>query len=140
MSHHDWIPRTVKQALSCGEPEQYNQALNLEIDSLLENEAFEVVKRPSNKHLLGCKTIFSKEYDQHGNLDRYKCRIVALGNHQIEGIEYHDTYAPVIDKVSVKVFLSMAASMGLRISQFDVKTAFLYGKLDEEVYMELLPT
>ena len=55
------------------------------------------------------------------------------------GFEYSDTYAPVVDKTSVRIFLTISASLGLQMSQFDVKTAFLYGDLSEEIYMELPP-
>ena len=135
----EWVPRTVKQARSCSESDEYMEALQSELDSLEENRVMEVVPAPTDKHVLGCMPIFSKKYNQFGEVDRYKCRIVALGNKQIPGLEYHDTYAPVIDKASVRIFLTMSAALGLKITQFDVKTAFLYGQLDEEVYMRLPP-
>ena len=57
----------------------------------------------------------------------------------IPGSEFHETYAPVIDKASVRTFLTLATALVLKITQFDVKTAFLYGYLDEEVYMRIPP-
>ena len=140
LQHNEWIPKNAKQALSCPESEGYAEVLGSEIESLVENEVFRVVPRPKNKHIIECKLIFSKKYDQFGNLERYKCRIVALGNHQIPGVEYHDTFAPVRDKASVRLFLSLSVAFGHITTQFDAKNAFFYGVLDEEIYIELPPT
>ena len=99
------------------------EALQSELDSLEENKVMEVVPMPSDKHVLGCMPIFSKKHNQFGEVERYKCRIVALGNKQIPGLEYHDTYAPV-DKTSVRLFLTLSAALGLKITQFDVRLTF----------------
>ena len=101
-----------------------------------ENNVFTVVPRPSDKHVIGTTVVFKKKFDQHGNLSRYKVRVCARGDRQLPGIEYSDTYAPVVDKTSVRIFLTISASLCLQMSQFDVETAFLYGDLSEEIYME----
>ena len=115
------------------------EALDSELNFLEENKVMELVPTPANKLVLGLMSIFSKKYNQFVDLERYMCRTVALRNKQIPGLEFHDTYAPVIDKTSVRICLALSAALGLKITQCDVQTAFLYGHLDKEVYMKLTP-
>ena len=100
------------------------EALDSELGSLEENKVMELVPTPADKHILGRMPIFSEKYDQFGDAERCKCRIVALGNKQILGLKFHDTYAPVMDKASVRIFFTLSAALGLKITQFDVKTVF----------------
>lgn len=72
-----------------------------------------------------------------GRIQRHKARLVARGFAQIEGVDYSETYAPTTRYDTIRVLLSLSVSRGLKISQFDVKTAFLHGELEEEVYMDL---
>ena len=76
----EWVPRTVKQACNCSESESYMEVLQSELDSLEESKVMEVVPIPTDKHVLGCMPIFSKKHNQFGEVERYKCRTVALGN------------------------------------------------------------
>ncbi|KAL0392270.1 UNVERIFIED_CONTAM: Retrovirus-related Pol polyprotein from transposon TNT 1-94 [Sesamum radiatum] len=77
-----------------------------------------------------------KKYKADGSIDKYKARLVAKGFKQKEGLDFFDTYSPVTRITSIRVLIAVAALYDLEIHQMDVKTAFLNGKLDEEIYME----
>ncbi|KAL0417835.1 UNVERIFIED_CONTAM: Retrovirus-related Pol polyprotein from transposon TNT 1-94 [Sesamum radiatum] len=85
---------------------------------------------------LGCKWILKRKYKADGSIDKYKARLVAKGFKQKEGLDFFDTYSPVTRITSIRVLIAVAALYDLEIHQMDVKTAFLNGELDEEIYME----
>lgn len=86
---------------------------------------------------MGCKWIFTIKTNSDGNT-RYKARLVAKDFSQKEGIDYFETYAPVVRYESIRILLAVAAEKNYGIAQFDVKTAFLYGELNEEIFIEQL--
>ena len=85
---------------------------------------------------IGCKWVFRWKYNTDGSLQTFKARLVAKGFKQKEGIDYFDTYAPVARITSIRVLFTLASIYNLFVHQMDVKTTFLNGDLDEEVYME----
>jgi hypothetical protein len=84
----------------------------------------------------GSKWVFKKKLSHDGTIERYKARLVIKGYSQKEGEDFFDTYSPVDRLTTIHVLLSLAASHGLLVHQMDVKTTFLNGELDEEIYME----
>jgi hypothetical protein len=84
---------------------------------------------------MGCKWVFKKKLRSYGTIDKYKVRLVAKGYTQKEGEDFFDTYSPISRLTTIRVLLSLAASHGLLIHQMDVKTIFLNGELEEEIYM-----
>jgi hypothetical protein len=84
---------------------------------------------------VGCKWVFKKKLRPDGTIDKYKARLVAKGYTQKEDEYFFDTYSPVARLTTIRVLLSLAASHGLLVHQIDVKTAFLNGELEEEIYM-----
>ena len=87
---------------------------------------------------LGCKWIFKKKMKSDGTIDKYKARLVIKGYRQREGLDYFDTYSPVSRITFIRVLLAITALWNLEIHQMDVKTAFLNGDLEEEIYMDQL--
>ena len=102
----------------------------------MKNGVWEVVPRPEGKFVLTSKRLYKIKHAADGNIDKYKARFVARGFSQIEGVDYDETFAPVARFSSIRVVISVVAEMGWRIHQMNVKTAFLNGLLQEEVYLE----
>ena len=84
---------------------------------------------------LGCKAIPSKWILDIKESGWYKARLVACGDLQLPGVDFNETYAPVIKFVSIKVLLIIASKLKLSLEHWDIVTAFLYGELDEELYI-----
>ena len=112
------------------------EAVNSEIESILQNHTWELVDLPPGNKPLGCKWIFKKKMKADGSIDKYKARLVAKGYRQKEGLDYFDTYSPVTRITSIRMLIDIAALHNLEIHQMDLKTTFLNGELDEEIYME----
>ena len=129
-------PQTYKEAMSSSESSCWKEAIQSEIDSILSNKTWEIVDIPPGIKPIGCKWIFKKKMKADGSIDKYKARLVAKGYRQKEGVDFFDTYSPVTRITSIRMLIAIASIYGLEIHQMDVKTAFLNGDLDEEIYME----
>jgi hypothetical protein len=132
----DDTPSTIEEAYSSLDVDFWKEAIRSEMDSIVSNETWEVVERPYGCKPIGSKWVFKKKLGPDGTIERYKARLVIKGYSQKEGEDFFDTYSPVARLTTIRVLLSLAASHGLIVHQMDVKTAFLNGELDEEIYME----
>ena len=132
----DDTPTTVSEAYSSPDSDMWKEAVQSEMDSIMSNGTWEVVDRPFGCKPVGCKWVFKKKLRPDGTIEKYKARLVAKGYTQKEGEDYFDTYSPVARLTTIRVLLSLAASHDLFIHQMDVKTAFLNGELEEEIYMD----
>jgi hypothetical protein len=115
--------------------DDWKEAVRIEMDSNLSNGIWELSELPFSCKPIGCKWVFKKKLRPGGTIDKYKARLVAKGYTQKECKYFFDTYSSVARMTTIRVLLSLAASYGLIIHQMDVKTAFLNGELDEEIYM-----
>ena len=129
-------PRTFTEAMSSRDAPLWKEAINDEMDSILGNGTWELADLPKGKKPIGSKWIFKRKYHPDGSISAYKARLVAKGYRQREGIDYFDTYAPVARISSIKTLIAISALKGLYIHQMDVKTAFLNGYLNEDIYLE----
>ena len=107
-----------------------------EYDSIMQNEVWEVLPRLEGKSEVTSRWIYKVKYAAAGSIEKRKARFVARGFSQVEGIDYEETFAPVAQYASIRTVMANVAEMGWKIHQMDVKTAFLNGILEEEVYIE----
>lgn len=126
------IPQTIEELKQRDDWEQWETALDSEMGSLMENQTWSIVDGDVPKKPIQSKWVFNVKED-----GRYKAWLVAKGCSQRPGFDYSETFSPVARMESVRTILSMANEMKLLIHQMDVKTAFLNGKLDEVIYMQL---
>lgn len=112
------------------------QAINNEIEALEQNKTWEITELHLGKLAIGLKWVYKIKRHPDGRIDRYKFRLVAKGFHQIEGIDYTESFSPVAKLVIVRVLLAVATARGWPIHQIDINNAFLHGFLEEEVYMD----
>ena len=112
-----------------------DKAIRTEIDSIKKNNTWTLVDLPKGAKPIGCKWIFKKKYHPDGSIEKYKARLVAKGFSQKPNIDYFNTFAPVTRISSIRVLLALASIHKLVIHQMDVKTTFLNGEVEEEIYM-----
>jgi hypothetical protein len=119
---------TIRQVWRDSMMEEYN--------SIMKNDVWEVVPRPEGKSVVTSKWLYKLKHVVDHSIEKYKARFVAQGFSQVEGVDYDETFAPVARYTSIRVVISIAAEMGWKIHQMDVKTAFLNVLIEEEVYIE----
>ncbi|GJR08700.1 zinc finger, CCHC-type containing protein [Tanacetum coccineum] len=129
-------PRTYDEAMQSRDAAFWKEAINNEIGSIIENNTWVLSDLPLGYKPLGCKWIFKRKMEVDETIDKFKARLVIQGFRQKEGIDYFDTYAPVARITTIRLLLALAAIYNLVIHQMYVKTVFLNGDLDEEVYMK----
>ncbi|KAF5468773.1 hypothetical protein F2P56_012898, partial [Juglans regia] len=108
-----------------------------ELTALELNETWSIVDLPLGKKPIDCKWVYKYKFHADGTIERAKARLVAKGFTQREGIDFHDTFSPVAKLTSIRCILAIAAIKGWELQQLDVNNAFLYGDLNEEIYMKI---
>ncbi len=132
-------PRTYNEALESSDSEEWLVAMESEMKSLAKNDVWELVPLPKGRKLVDCRWVLGRKYNSEGKPDRYKARLVAKGFTQEYGLDYEETYAPVVHFNSLRMFLTLAVYSKMNVQQMDVVTAFLYGELEEEIFMKQPP-
>jgi hypothetical protein len=113
--------------------------MNEEYRSLMANDTWDIVPLAKGRKLVRCKWIYRTKYASDGSVERHKARLVTKGFSQVEGIYYNETFSPIPKMNSICLVLSLATSHKWEVHQMDVKSTFLHGYLQEEIYMEQPP-
>ncbi|GMJ08622.1 hypothetical protein HRI_004531400 [Hibiscus trionum] len=140
MNHVSFIsciePKNIKEALK---DDFWIMAMQEELNQFERRNVWTLVDRPSNQSTIGTKWVFRNKLDESGNIMRNKARLVAQGYTQEEGIDFDETYAPVARMEAIRMLLAYACYHDFKLFQMDVKSAFLNGFINEEVYVEQPP-
>jgi hypothetical protein len=107
-----------------------------EYQSIMKNDVWDIVPKPEGKFVVTSKWIYKIKHTADGSIEKHKEIFVSRGFSPVEGIDYEETFAPVSRYTSIRTIISLAASMGWKLHQMDVKTTFLNGEIEEEVYFE----
>ena len=113
--------------------------MNEEFNALLQNKTWTLVPRPSHCKPIGCKWIYRIKHNPDGSIERYKARLVAKGFNQQEGVDYHETFSPVVKIVTIRLLITLAITHHCHTNQLDISNVFLHGDLQETIYMEQPP-
>jgi len=129
--HHE--PQTY---VSGEESELWQKSMDEEMRSLLENGTWELVERPEGVKPIPMKWVYKIKRDAQGNVERYKSRLMTKGFLHKQGVNFEEVYALMNKHTTLRALLSFVAQQDLELHQLDVKTAFLHGELEEEIYMQ----
>lgn len=137
LSAVNWIaedPLNYADVIGRHDEKEWLAAIDSELTSLEENETWEIVDKPADVKLLGTRWVFKVKDEPSGI--KYKARLVVRGYQQKEGVDYHETYAPVARLPTIRMLLALSVRHELAVRHLDVTTAFLYGNLDEDVHLK----
>ena len=113
----------------------WQATMKTEYVALLTNSTWTLVPKPVNKCIIGCKWIYKLKLKANGSVDRFKAHLVAKGFNQTYGIDYFETFCPVVKPTTIWIVLSLVISHGWLVKQLDVNNVFLNGELEEKVHM-----
>lgn len=131
------IPCTFRESQELPEKREWNRAMKNELETLKDRKVYELVPRPEGTKVLGTRWIFTLKKDMSGSVKRFRARLVAKGFRQIEGVNYFDTFSPVISFSLVRLFYTILVVLKGWVSQhLDIKCAYLYAKLSELIFVE----
>jgi hypothetical protein len=129
----DEEPTCFEEAI---QKKEWADAMTEKYRSIIKNNVWEIVPRPKSKDVVSSKWLFKIKHVADGSIEKYKARFVTRGFSQKEGIDYEETFAHVARYTSIRTIIALAAKMKWKLHQMDVKTAFLNGVIEEEVYIE----
>ena len=132
----DQDPSSVTEALSSHCKLKWKEAIEKEMKSIYANSVWELVEPPPDRKIVGSKWVFRKKIDVNGTVSLYKARLVAQGCSQRLGLDYEETFSPVVCFESVRSIIAFSVNNKIQLHQMDVNTAFLHGELSDEVYMK----
>ena len=129
-------PLTYQQAVESENADQWTTAMESEMESLTENKTWTLVSLPPGRKVIKCKWVYKLKRKPDNTIIKAKARLVAKGFSQKEGVDFKETFAPVARYDSIRTVLSLVSALDFHMIQFDVRTAFLYGDLEEEIFMQ----
>ncbi|GBO41943.1 Copia protein [Araneus ventricosus] len=134
------LPKTFEDTQRSKDKEKWDFAMREELNMMKTRKVWELVDPPANKTIIGSKWVYNIKHDEENKPKKYKARLVALGFKQKAGIDYGETFSPVVNFSIVKLmFIVLVSLLGWNHVQLDVKSAYLYGKLNEKVYLKQPP-
>jgi hypothetical protein len=131
----DGEPSCFQEEIKVSESSQWKKAMKEEMDALERNKTWDLVEIPKERKVVIYNWVYKLKKGVDDKVKRYKSRLVAKGYSQKEGIDFHEIFSPVVKLVSVRVLLALVALLDLELEQLDVKTSFLHGDLDEDIYI-----
>jgi hypothetical protein len=129
-------PKNINEAIK---DESWVIAMQEELNQFVRNDVWTLVPQPQSQTIIGTKWVFLNKMDENGIVSRNKARLVAQGYNQQEGIDYDETFAPVARLESIRILLAYACAHNFKLFQMDVKSAFINGFINEEVYVAQPP-
>ena len=132
----DSTPLAFEDAI---ENSKWQKAMDAEIKSIEKNDTWELTNLPKGQKTIGVKWVFKTKLNEKGEVDKHKARLVAKGYKQKYGIDYTEVFAPVARQDTIRLVISLAAQNSWPIFQLDVKSAFLHGELQEQVFVDQPP-
>lgn len=117
----------------------WDDSMVVEIVALEKQHTWDICDLPAGKTAIDSQWVYKNKYNADGTIERCKSRVVLCGNKQVAGVDYNETFAPVVRMATVRTLLSIVAANKWEVYQMDVNNAFLHGDLEEEVYMKLPP-
>ena len=131
-------PQTINECRNRQDWEKWKEAIQAELNCLAKREVFgPVVPTPENVKPVGYRWVFVRKRNENNEIVRYKARLVAQGFSQRPGIDYEETYSPVMDAITFRYLIHLAVSEGLEMHLMDVVTAYLYGSIDSDIYIKI---
>jgi hypothetical protein len=128
-------PECYEEAMQVDTKKKWEQGMKEEMDSLENNQTWDLVQFPAGKRALQNKWVY-KLKEEDGGEKRYKARLVVKGFAQTKGIYFDEIFSPIVKMTSIRTILSLVVVEYLHLEQLDVKTTFLHGDLEEEIYMQ----
>ncbi|GJT93835.1 ribonuclease H-like domain-containing protein, partial [Tanacetum coccineum] len=136
---NDYVSTEPKTFHKASQNAKWIEVMTLEMEALHRNNTHVLADLPPGRKAIGCKSNWKIKYKSSGEIDRYKARLVAKGFSQREGIDYEETFNPVVKMVTIRCLIALFVQNNWPLYQLDMNNAFLYGDLNEEVYIELPP-
>ncbi|GJW95517.1 retrovirus-related pol polyprotein from transposon TNT 1-94 [Tanacetum coccineum] len=127
------------ESIEVDEVVNIKESKNHPLEQVIANDVWDLVPLPMSQSVIGIKWVFKNKLDENGIVSRNKARLVAQGYNQQEGIDYDETYASVARLESIRILLAIACANDFKLYQMDVKSAFLNGFINEEVYVAQPP-
>ena len=135
----DRLPRSPDEARRLPDWPAWQDAIDGELNSITNKNTYTLVDRPPNANVIGTRWVLSKKFDADGHLVKHKARLVAQGYTQEFGVDYSQTYLPVVNAASLRLLLAISANKGYAVDSLDISTAFLNGAMTDNVYVRQPP-
>jgi hypothetical protein len=136
LSITDDDPITFKETMDSEDGNLWKRAMHEEMVALDKNEAWGLVELSTRRNPIGRKWVFKKKLNAEGKVDKYKDRLVAKGYSQLQGIDFDEIFSPVSKSTSIRFLLFVVVAFDFQVEHMDVKTTFLHGDMEEEIYMK----